>query len=86
MSFTVVGSREVEKQLAEIWLAASDRESVTSAANAIERLLRHDPTGHAVHLSEGLWSLSVHPLLVIFEVREADRIVEVASVRRIASK
>jgi len=69
-------------RLAELWLTALDRAEVSRAANEIERLLRDDPAAHATHISEGLWKLVVPPLIALFEIRESDRIVEIARIDR----
>ncbi len=84
MKFTLVWSPRALEQLTEIWLDASDRSDVTSSTNEIDRRLRRNPTTQGEPWHEGYWELSVPPLTVIFEVREADCIVEIAGIRRIA--
>ena len=75
--FTVVRVQSALDDLAEFWLEASDRNSVSRAADAIDRELAEDAPGKGNELSEGLRSLLAPPLKVIFTVREADRIAEV---------
>ncbi|HZZ28700.1 MAG TPA: hypothetical protein VFE46_11925 [Pirellulales bacterium] len=82
MKFTVVCDEEVQSQLLGIWLNASDPNAVTVAANEIERLLCEQPTQAATHVSEGLWKLTSPPLSALFEVRNADRVVVIASFSR----
>ncbi|HMP08312.1 MAG TPA: hypothetical protein PJ982_18335 [Lacipirellulaceae bacterium] len=79
--FTVVWQSGVQAELASLWLAADDREAVAQAANEIERKLSRDPTRYGLPIKEGLYSIEAPPLRVLFEIREADRIVEVACAR-----
>ena len=57
--------------------------AVTAAANSIDRELGEDPVRIGTADSEGLFRVVRPPLLVLFEVREPDRIVEISYVRRI---
>ena len=79
--YTVTWLKGAQGHLAQIWVDATDRQAVTEAANAIDRLLAVDPTAQGEEVSEGLRRLSVPPLHVLFSVREPDRLVEVATVR-----
>jgi hypothetical protein len=79
--FTVVWRRHTLADLASIWLNSNARESVTVAAEQIEHLLRDDPTSNALEVSEGLWGVSRPPLRVLFNVSDADRLVEVVMIR-----
>lgn len=83
MKFTVVWKPAAERQLAEIWLSASDRDTVTSATEAIESALtiRADELGESRPLDCRI--AFVAPLAVTFRVTAADRLVEVVSVRRV---
>ena len=83
--FTVVWAPDAEDQLAEIWTNAADRVAVTAAANSIDRELGEDPVRIGTADSEGLFRVVRPPLLVLFEVREPDRIVEISYVRRISN-
>jgi hypothetical protein len=47
----------------------------------IETELARDPSKHSIHLAEGLYRIELTPLRVLFEVDEADKIVQVVSVR-----
>lgn len=83
MKYTVTWKPTTKDQLAEIWMTAPDRAAVSSAANAIDRLLRDD----AENEGEGRGGISrmliVEPLIVVFDVHELDRRVEVLSVRHV---
>ena len=83
MRFTVVWTHGARDELARIWLAATDRSAVTAAANAIDTLLASNPANTGIDLTEGLRALAEPPLRVLFSVREADRLVEVVSIKRI---
>lgn len=80
--YTVVWSPEAEARLAEIWMNFPDHQAIADAANAMDRLLAVDPATHGSPLSEGLRSLDVPPLHVLFFIQEDDRLVRVVLVRR----
>ena len=75
--FTVVWVQSALDDLAEIWLEASDRNSVSKSADDIDRELAQDAPEKGNELREGLRSLLAPPLKVIFSVREPDRVAEV---------
>ena len=79
--YTVVLNDAAEGGLAEAYLAAADRNAVTTAGAEIERTLARDPTGAGQEKHEGLRELQCDPLRVFFSVSPADRVVEVAMVR-----
>ena len=67
--------------LAALWQDYKDlRQEITTAQAEIDRVLARDPLGHGVHISEGLYALEKHPLRVLFEISEHDRLVTVTSV------
>jgi plasmid stabilization system protein ParE len=82
MKYTVTWLEEAQNHLARIWNNAPDQQAVADAANAIDKELARSPGGKGTAVSEGLRSLHVPPLHVLFSVRDQDRLVEVASVRR----
>ena len=84
MGFTVVWRPSAEAQLAQIWLEASDRLSVTNAANAIDQELHHSPRTIGESRSEGRRVVIIRPLAVYFGIDDEDRIVRVLSVRKVA--
>jgi hypothetical protein len=79
--FTVTWLRSAEDRLADLWTASTNRQAITDATNAIDRELAVDAHIKGSPVSEGLRGLHIPPLHILFEVRELDRIVEVASVR-----
>lgn len=83
MKFTVVWKPAAERQLADIWLEATDRNSVTAATEALESALstRPDDVGESRPLDCRI--AFVAPLALTFRVTVADRLVEVVSVRRV---
>jgi len=83
-AYTVLWRQTATDQLAEIWIAASDRADIGASVEAIDSLLSTDPLSDLTReLAEGLRTATVLPLRVIYEVQAADRIVDVATVRRV---
>ncbi len=80
--YTVVWSKGAQDESMEIWMAAQDRRDVTAAIDAMDRQLAVDASLQGIEIREGLRALVVPPIKVLFSVREADRIVEIAKVRR----
>jgi hypothetical protein len=80
--YTVTWLEMVQSHLAQIWIDATDRQAITAAANLIDKELANNPFRKGTGVSEGLRSLDVPPLHVLFEVRELDRLVEIVSIRR----
>lgn len=80
MIYTVVWTRLAELRLAQIWLAAPDRQAVTTAADQLDTLLRNDPQLVGESRDMGTRVLMAGPLTVYFDVSEADRRVLVWSV------
>jgi hypothetical protein len=70
--------------LAAIWTASPDQAAVTRAADALDAELVRNGRRNAKAVSEGLFSLTLAPLRVLFTVDETARVVEVVSVQRIA--
>jgi hypothetical protein len=79
-AYTVFWKQEAFDALAELWLEVEDRNRLTDAANQVDRLLSRDPANAGVPLHEGLFSLNIPPLRVIFEIRDSDNSVEVQRV------
>ena len=80
--YTVVWVKRVEDRLIELWVEAEDREAVRAATHQIDLALSSEPGGKGGLMAEGLRWFEDGPLRVLFDVREADRIVEVVAVRR----
>jgi hypothetical protein len=81
--YTVVWVLSVEDELVELWLAANDRNDITAATHAVDQELGLDAGLKGEDLAEGLRSLNIPPLRIIFTVSEDDRLVEVVRVARL---
>jgi hypothetical protein len=79
--YTVTWLKGAAGHLAQIWIDAPDKQAVTRAANSIDLELATDADSKGAPVKEGLRSLYLPPLHVLFTVREPDRLVEVVSVR-----
>jgi len=64
-------------------LAANDRNDVTAATHAIDKELSSDAESKGNELAEGLRSLNIPPLRVIFTVSQDNRLVELVRVARL---
>lgn len=82
MRYTVVWFKPIRDRLAEIWLEAPDRASVTAAADLIDRELAQDAMLKGAELRESMRIFHAPPLQVLFVVRDQDRVVEVVRVKR----
>ena len=83
MKYTVLWKPSVKQRLAEIWINAQDRNAVSAAANAIDSLLKVNPSVQGESRSDGSRILILPPLAVVFEANEDDRLVYVLSVRQL---
>jgi hypothetical protein len=81
MNYHVRWKRTAKDQLATIWMAATDRASVTDAAQQIEALLLTDPATRGESRSGDRRILVLLPLAVVFKVNEEEKKVTVLSVR-----
>ncbi|HET6576027.1 MAG TPA: type II toxin-antitoxin system RelE/ParE family toxin [Fimbriiglobus sp.] len=79
-SFAVEFLLPAEDDLARIWLAAPDPDEVTRADATAEQLLSSDPAGRGVHLAEGLYRLTVAPLVLYYAIDDDRKLVRVASI------
>lgn len=79
-TYTVFWKQEAFDTLAELWLEVDNRSRITDAANRIDQSLSRNPARAGTPLHEGLFSLNIPPLRVIFEIRESDKSVEVQRV------
>jgi hypothetical protein len=86
MSFTVTWLPDAEAELAELWLAASDRERIRAAADQIDLQLRNDPTSVGESRARDRRILIVAPLVVTYRVRVADLIVQIVNVQAFAPR
>lgn len=81
MQWTVTWHRDAQDDLMRIWLAATDRDAVTAAANLIDRELAVDPMSKGEDFY-GDRLLVVVPIAIGFVVREGDNLVEVRQIWR----
>lgn len=79
--FAVEWTADAEVELARLWLTAEDRAAVTAAQARIDRYLGSDPAGTGRHLAEGLWSITVPPLVVLYAIDAPRKVVEAVGVR-----
>jgi hypothetical protein len=79
MEYTVTWHPDAERELTEIWLASSNRESVAQSANDIDRVLSSAPLDQGDEFY-GDRILVVLPLAVTYTVREQDRPVQIIQV------
>ncbi|MCG8584709.1 MAG: hypothetical protein MI757_08370 [Pirellulales bacterium] len=86
MKFTVIWLKPAEARLAELWLAADDRDAITAAAREIDRFLKDHPHAVGVSRFEETRILIVAPLCAVYRVYEDDRIVHVATVWKFPSQ
>jgi hypothetical protein len=75
MKYTVHWLPEAEGELAKLWLAAENRDSITHAAYELETRLQHDPTKVGESRDRGRRIVLVPPLGALFRVVEDDRTV-----------
>lgn len=78
--YTVVWNQLAEDELLRLWLDADDRQSITKAADTIDRELAQDPHTKGRYVAENLRELFVPPLRVLYSHSTLDRLVEVAGV------
>lgn len=80
MTYTVVWRPTAERKLADIWLAAQDREAVRAAADAMESLLKSTPADVGEARDGKTRILTVSPLAIYFDVLDDDCLVAVWAV------
>lgn len=78
MRYTVIWLPVAKRQLAEIWVASSDRSEVARASHDVDRELTDDPD-HKGQPFFGDRLLRVLPLEVMYRVRPDDRLVDIMS-------
>jgi hypothetical protein len=78
--FTVVRHEDARDELARLWMEATHRQAVRSAADAIDRDLAVDAPLKGGAIPDGLRQLTVPPLRVLFAVSEEDRMVRILEV------
>jgi plasmid stabilization system protein ParE len=81
VNYRVLWRRIARNQLADIWLAATDRAAVSAAAHRVDKLLSRDPVGCSESRDPGRRVAIVEPLTVFFRIVEDDKKVIVVTVR-----
>lgn len=81
MNYTVVWLPVAEQQLADIWLASSQRQAVSAAVREIDDELGRHPLEIGESREEANRVLITRPLVTTYQVGIEDRIVRVANVR-----
>lgn len=78
--YSIRWALDARDALAEVWLAAADRNLITKTVYDIELLLRdHGPLAGEL-LAEGLYRLHTKPLVVYYTARELDLMIEIDAV------
>lgn len=80
MNFTVGWDRDAYGELTQLWATAPDPAAVRTARETAERLLGADPFGAGRHMAEGLWQLTVPPLIVCYAIDPSRQHVEITDV------
>ncbi|MGH7193771.1 MAG: hypothetical protein ACREJM_09595 [Candidatus Saccharimonadales bacterium] len=78
--YTVVWRRRANSQLAELWLDAPDRPSITADAHEIDRRLKEQASEWGSEIISNLRWMEVAKLRAYFTISELDRRVEVLAV------
>ena len=84
MRFDVVWSSKAERELADLFLEASDRYEVRLAADWLDQQLGTQPDRIGVEVHEGLLVTRRSPLKIFFSISAEDRRVEVLQIRRMS--
>jgi hypothetical protein len=85
MKATVVWTQDAMNQLANAWLNAADRASVTNAADRIDAHLKQDSDSSGVPYDDHTLLLIVRPLVVRYEFQAMDNLVIVVGLRVLRS-
>ena len=82
MTYTVLWTPLAQGQLAQLWLDAVDRDSVTRAASLLDELLRDDPHAQGESRFATLRIVFAPPLACYVDIRQDDHRVYVLAVWR----
>jgi hypothetical protein len=80
MNFTVLWTAAAQQELAAVWLAAADREAVTTASYRIEVQIRANPLETGESRDENERIVFDPPLVVVYVVDEPNRTAWVTTV------
>ncbi len=81
--YTVVWHDDVQNELAQVWIDATNRDAVTQAARFIDIHLSRDAASKGTSIADNLRVLVVPPLRAFFAVSEPDRLVKVLYVAKL---
>jgi hypothetical protein len=81
--YTVVWIESELGELADEWIKAPDRKSVTAAVDVIDKELAVDAASKGVEMTDGMRAYFSPPIRDLYRIREDDRIVEVLRVKRL---
>ncbi|MSQ97032.1 MAG: hypothetical protein EXR98_21100 [Gemmataceae bacterium] len=82
MKFTVVALESVDATLATLYYEAADPQTITDAANWMERELKTDPLTKVSPI-DNLYYLRRDSLVALCEISVPDRIVKIVEIHRI---
>jgi hypothetical protein len=80
VTFTVGWDPDAYRELTQLWATASDPAAVRAAREEVERLLGADPFVAGRHVAEGLWQLTVPPLVACYTIDRGRQHVEITDV------
>lgn len=86
MKYTVAWKSAAKRQLAEIWMGAADRKAITTAADAIDAILRRWPQTCGESRGDKFRLVIEGPLGAFYAVSEEDRLVTVFYVRDLSGQ
>jgi plasmid stabilization system protein ParE len=81
VNYRVRWRKLARNQLAEIWLASTDRNAVSAAAHHVDQMLARDPMACSESRDRGRRVVFVGPLTVFFRIIEDDKKVLFVNVR-----
>jgi hypothetical protein len=80
VKYRVVWRKGARNQLAEIWIASTNRAAVSAAAHRADQILARDPMGCSESRDRGRRVVAVPPLALFFRIIEDDKKVIVVKV------
>ncbi|HTK76760.1 MAG TPA: hypothetical protein VL371_15945 [Gemmataceae bacterium] len=80
MNYRVRWRKAAKRQLADVWIRASDRAGVTAASDSVDPILGRNPhaQGESRSGSRRIWI--VEPLVFFYDIDDANRTVTVVAV------
>jgi hypothetical protein len=81
--FTVIWLKSARQQLADIWLRANDRKSLSRTVDKFDMALKSNPATIVADDREGLRIATLPGLRIVFTITEDDRLVHVVRIREL---